>query len=114
VSPRRPTMTRRTLALATGAVLLVLAGLVPAVVENPFVLLLLDMALINGVMALGLNVILKTGQVSLAHAGFMAIGAYLSAHLTLQLGVPFLVGFAAAGLGAALSRASTSSSSPSR
>lgn len=60
------------------------------------------MALINAVMALGLNVILKTGQVSMAHAGFMAIGAYTSAQLTAMLGVPFLVGFVAAGLGAAL------------
>jgi branched-chain amino acid transport system permease protein len=49
-------------------------------------------------MALGLNIILKTGQVSLAHAAFMAIGAYASAQLTVKLGLPFLVGFFLAGL----------------
>jgi branched-chain amino acid transport system permease protein len=88
-------------ALALGALGLV-ALLVPLMVDNQFWLHLLDMALINAVIALGLNVILKTGQVSMAQAGFMAVGAYLSAQLTVKLGVPFLVGFVAAGLGAAL------------
>ncbi|HET7296935.1 MAG TPA: branched-chain amino acid ABC transporter permease [Gemmatimonadales bacterium] len=87
------------LALAT---LLLLALVVPWVFANQFGLYLLDMALINAVIALGLNVILKTGQISMAQAGFMAIGAYISAQLTVKLDVPFLVGFPAAGLGAAL------------
>lgn len=82
--------------------LLVLAFAVPWLFESQFWLHLSDMTLINAVTALGLNVILKTGQVSMAHAGFMAIGAYTSAQLTVKLGVPFLAGLAAAGLGAAL------------
>jgi branched-chain amino acid transport system permease protein len=81
--------------------LLAAAFLVPSFTQNLFALLLCDMALINTMMALGLNVILKTGQVSMAQAGFMAIGAYTSAQLTTKLGVPFLVGFVGAGLGAA-------------
>jgi len=84
------------------AALLILALFVPWVFENQFGLYLLDMALINAVIALGLNVVLKTGQVSMAQAGFMAIGAYTSAQLTVKLDVPFLIGFVAAGLGAAL------------
>jgi branched-chain amino acid transport system permease protein len=84
------------------AALLILALFVPWMFENQFGLYLLDMALINAVIALGLNVVLKTGQVSMAQAGFMAIGAYTSAQLTVKLDVPFLVGFVAAGLGAAL------------
>jgi branched-chain amino acid transport system permease protein len=84
------------------AALFLLALCVPWVFENQFGLYLLDMALINAVIALGLNVVLKTGQVSMAHAGFMAIGAYTSAQLTVKLDVPFLVGFVAAGIGAAL------------
>ncbi|MDP2627205.1 MAG: branched-chain amino acid ABC transporter permease [Candidatus Rokubacteria bacterium] len=84
------------------ATLLLLALFVPWMFENQFGLYLLDMALINAVIALGLNVVLKTGQVSMAQAGFMAIGAYTSAQLTVKLDVPFLVGFVAAGLGAAL------------
>ena len=75
------------------AALLLLALFVPWLFENQFGLYLLDMALINAVIALGLNVVLKTGQVSMAHAGFMAIGAYTSAQLTVKLDVPFLVGF---------------------
>ena len=84
------------------AALLIVALFVPWMFENQFGLYLLDMALINAVIALGLNVVLKTGQVSMAQAGFMAIGAYTSAQLTVKLDVPFLVGFVAAGLGAAL------------
>ena len=84
------------------AALLLLALFVPWMFENQFGLHLLDMALINAVIALGLNVVLKTGQISMAQAGFMAIGAYTSAQLTVKLDVPFLVGFVAAGLGAAL------------
>jgi branched-chain amino acid transport system permease protein len=84
------------------AALLIAALFVPWIFENQFGLYLLDMALINAVIALGLNVVLKTGQVSMAQAGFMAIGAYTSAQLTVKLDVPFLVGFVAAGLGAAL------------
>jgi len=84
------------------AALLIVALFVPWMFENQFGLYLLDMALINAVIALGLNVVLKTGQISMAQAGFMAIGAYISAQLTVKLDVPFLVGFVAAGLGAAL------------
>ena len=95
-------MTARAVPRLAMAALLLLALLVPWMFANQFGLYLLDMALINAVIALGLNVILKTGQVSMAQAGFMAIGAYTSAQLTVKLDVPFLVGFLAAGLGAAL------------
>jgi len=80
----------------------VFAFLVPTLFESSFWLHLFDMMLINALMALGLNVILKTGQISLAHAGFMAIGAYTSAQLTVKLGLPFLIGFLLGGLLAAL------------
>ena len=46
-------------------------------------------------MALGLYLPLSAGQLSLAQGGFMAIGAYTSAVLTRNLGVPF--GFALLG-----------------
>ena len=102
MTERAVSVTARAVPRLALAALLVLAFLVPWMFESQFGLHLLDMALINAVIALGLNVILKTGQVSMAHAGFMAIGAYASAQLTVKLGVPFLVGFVAAGLGAAL------------
>ncbi|MGE5405957.1 MAG: branched-chain amino acid ABC transporter permease [Candidatus Saccharibacteria bacterium] len=58
---------------------------------------------INIVLALGLNLVTGyTGQLSMGHAGFMSIGAYTSAILALQYGLPFWVCFAAAGLMAGL------------
>lgn len=45
---------------------------------------------INLILALGLNLITGvTGQLSMGHAGFMSIGAYTSAIMSVQLGVPF-------------------------
>lgn len=48
---------------------------------------------INIILALGLNLITGfTGQFSLGHAAFMAIGAYTSAVLTTNFGMPFAIG----------------------
>ena len=44
----------------------------------------------------------KTGQVSLGQAGFMAVGAYMSAILTQKFGVPFAAALVAGGLVAGL------------
>src|ERR1051326_6726168 len=53
-------------------------------------------------MALGLNVIWgMAGQVNLGLVGFFAVGAYVSALLTLKLGVPIAAGVVAAALIAA-------------
>ncbi|NLB17746.1 MAG: branched-chain amino acid ABC transporter permease [Syntrophomonadaceae bacterium] len=58
---------------------------------------------INIILALGLNIITGvTGQLSMGHAGFMSIGAYTSAILATQFGVPFPICLLAAGLMAAL------------
>ncbi|HBK61852.1 MAG TPA: branched-chain amino acid ABC transporter [Firmicutes bacterium] len=59
---------------------------------------------INTIMGVSLNLINGfTGQFSLGHAGFMAIGAYVAAYMTKILGAPFapalLVGGTAAALG---------------
>ncbi len=51
----------------------------------------------------GLNILTGyCGQLSIGHAGFMAVGAYTSAILTSSLGVPFLLSLVAAGLTAGL------------
>jgi branched-chain amino acid transport system permease protein len=50
---------------------------------------------------LGLNILTGyCGQISLGHAGFMAVGGYVSAILTAKLGWPFWVALPCAGLGA--------------
>jgi branched-chain amino acid transport system permease protein len=49
--------------------------------------------------AIGLNLLVGyCGQLSIGHAGFMAVGAYTSAVLTNRLEMPFLVGLLCAGL----------------
>jgi branched-chain amino acid transport system permease protein len=49
--------------------------------------------------AVGLNILVGfCGQLSIGHAGFIAVGAYTSAILTHRFGMPFLVGLVSAGV----------------
>lgn len=57
---------------------------------------------INIVLALSLALPVSAGLLSLGQGGFMAIGAYVSAVLTVWWGVPFAAALAAGGLAAAL------------
>jgi branched-chain amino acid transport system permease protein len=51
----------------------------------------------------GLNILIGyCGQLSIGHAGFMAVGAYTTGILTGKLGLPFPVGLICAGLSAGL------------
>lgn len=62
---------------------------------------------INVILAVSLNMITGfTGQFSLGHAGFMSIGAYFCALITLRVdGIPgFLLGILAGGAAAGLWR----------
>lgn len=53
--------------------------------------------------ATGLNLLVGyCGQLSIGHAGFIAVGAYTSAILTNRLGLPFLVGLICSGFTAGL------------
>jgi len=62
-------------------------GLVPGVSISPYVLQVICLAGINIILAVSLNLINGfTGQFSIGHAGFMAIGAYSSAFLTVTFG----------------------------
>jgi branched-chain amino acid transport system permease protein len=67
---------------------------------------LISMAVSAGLyalMALGLNVIWgMAGMVNLGLVGFFAVGAYVSALLTLKLGLPIVVGMAAGTIAAAI------------
>ena len=66
---------------------------------TPFVLALVALAAVVGV---GLNILVGlTGQISLGHVGFYAIGAYVVAILTLK-GVDFWIALPLAGAVAAL------------
>jgi branched-chain amino acid transport system permease protein len=52
---------------------------------------------INALLALGLYVTVSTGQFSVGHGGFMAIGAYVASILTLKFGVPLVPAMLAGG-----------------
>jgi branched-chain amino acid transport system permease protein len=53
--------------------------------------------------AIGLNILIGyCGQLSIGHAGFIAVGAYTSGVLTQRLGLPFIVGLIASGFSAGI------------
>src|SRR5258706_990197 len=58
--------------------------------------------LINMILAISIYFTLYTGLLSLANAGFMAIGAYISAVLTIYAGLPFELSLLCGALAAAL------------
>jgi branched-chain amino acid transport system permease protein len=66
---------------------------------------------VNTVFFIGINIILAaslhliigiTGQFSIGHAGFLAVGAYASAIVTMKLGLPFPLALLAGGVAAAI------------
>jgi branched-chain amino acid transport system permease protein len=70
---------------------------------DPYYLQIMVLMGINLILALGLNIITGvTGQLSMGHAGFMSIGAYTSAILSMQMGWPFWMALLAGGMMAAL------------
>ena len=63
---------------------------------------LFNIILVHVILAVGLNILVGyTGQISLGHAGFFAIGAYGTTILMTHLGIPFFVSIILAGLIAA-------------
>ena len=79
----------------------VLYGLMEAGVIGSFWKLNILIIGVNIIMAASLNLINGyTGQFSLGHAGFMAVGAYVSVVLTTNLHLPFLVALLAGGAAA--------------
>ncbi|CAN5784824.1 ABC transporter permease [soil metagenome] len=79
--------------------LAVIALLLPFFVGDPYILQILTNAWLLGMVALSVTLVTGTaGQTSLGQAGFLAIGAYASALLTLRLHWPFELALLAAGL----------------
>jgi branched-chain amino acid transport system permease protein len=78
---------------------LVLGGAVAASFLLPnYYLYLLSLAGVWAIAALGLNLLTGySGQISIGHAGFVAIGAYTSALLRLKAGFPFWAALPVAG-----------------
>jgi branched-chain amino acid transport system permease protein len=90
---------RRTALAALGALLVAWPWLAPR-----YFVFLASLVLVNAVVAIGLNLLSGyTNQLSFGHAGFLAIGAYSAALLTVHApAVPVVVTLAAAGAVTAL------------
>ncbi|MBL8525219.1 MAG: branched-chain amino acid ABC transporter permease [Betaproteobacteria bacterium] len=87
-----------------GWIMLLVLGLVfPFLAGNDYHLTVMSTAYIYVLATLGLNLVTGyTGQYNLAHAGFMAVGAYTVGILTVDYQVPFWIAFVLAGPVAAL------------
>jgi len=74
-------------------ILLIFSLFLPLIFKNrPSIIGYLNLVLILGISAQGLNLLLGIGgQISLGHAAFMAIGGYTSAILVMNYNFPFLV-----------------------
>jgi branched-chain amino acid transport system permease protein len=60
--------------------------------DNPYMLYWMNYIAIFLIGAIGLNILTGyAGQISLGHAAFMAVGAYVSTLATLKLGIPFFL-----------------------
>ena len=69
---------------ASYTALILLLFLVPLFVKGAYPLHVLIMVGISIILTSSLRTIATTGQISLAHAGFLAIGAYTSALLVMD------------------------------
>jgi branched-chain amino acid transport system permease protein len=72
------------------AVLLLALFTIPLYAPNYYIYLL-NIIMVHVILAVGLNILVgSTGQISLGHAGFFAIGAYGTAFLMSMFQVPFV------------------------
>ncbi len=98
IAPSRPVAVPRAVWPAVIVALALLPWLVQGWSQGPYLLQTLTNAWLYALLALSLTLVAGTaGQVSLGHAGLLAIGAYASALLALDLHWPVPVAVAAAG-----------------
>ena len=75
------------------AIYVIVQGLIFGEIIGPFWELNIILICINIILSVSLNMINGyTGQFSIGHAGFMAVGAYTSAIITVKLGLPYELG----------------------
>ncbi|HAI85660.1 MAG TPA: hypothetical protein DCL63_01555, partial [Firmicutes bacterium] len=82
---------------------LILLPIITVALGRSYVVYLYSLVMVYVIVTLGLNILTGyTGQISIGHAGFMAVAAYTSAILTGRFGVPFLLALVIASLFAAV------------
>jgi branched-chain amino acid transport system permease protein len=90
---------RQALWLAGAVVVLAAANVMLPRLVNPYYAQIIMLCGINIILAVSLNLINGfTGQFSIGHAGFMALGGYGSAMFTLKVGVGWATAWTAAGV----------------
>jgi branched-chain amino acid transport system permease protein len=70
-------------------ILVLLAAALPLIDANGFLLSVGTVVALNIIGATSLHLVIRTGHVSLAHAGFMGIGGYAATLTLMRLGWPF-------------------------
>jgi branched-chain amino acid transport system permease protein len=83
--PSRPGSLRGPLGWAAALVLLAL----PLLTDSQFYVHLAVLVCLNVVIVSGLSMLIRAGQLSLCHAAFMGVGAYVSVLASMRLGIPF-------------------------
>jgi branched-chain amino acid transport system permease protein len=95
IAPSKPVAVPRWAVVAA----VIAAALLPFVITTPYVLQTLTNGYLYAMLALSLTLIAGTvGQVSLGHAGLLAIGAYASALLAVDLNMPVGLSILSAGV----------------
>lgn len=85
-------MNKRRMALYMGyGAFLLFLFIIPHVTREPYVFHIFCLIGINVIFACSLNAILNIGELNLAHAAFMGIGAYTSTLLVMRLSLSFWV-----------------------
>jgi branched-chain amino acid transport system permease protein len=78
-------------------------GLIQTGILNAFYSNMLILMIINIILAASLHLVIGiTGQFSIGHAGFLAVGAYVSAIITMKFELPFILAIIIGGIVAAL------------
>jgi len=78
---------------------LIVLFILPFVIEKSYTMYILNLVGIYAIMTVGLNIVLGyTGQISIVNAGFMGIGAYVTALSIVKLGIPIYVALPMAGI----------------
>jgi branched-chain amino acid transport system permease protein len=80
---------RRKIALLVGLAVAVLLALLLPQISSDYYVYLFALVFTNVILAASLRPSLTCGQLNIGHSGFMSIGAYTSALLAKNLGVPF-------------------------
>ena len=73
--------------------------LLPAVMPNQYYMHIVNTILITSMVAIGLNILTGyCGQISIGHAAFYGIGAYISAYLTTRMGFSYWIAIPVSGI----------------